>query len=183
MYAEFYMAYIKIVRSICIKCTYSIWECDDELSLQRDKSLAACTPSPCSWFWLFFWGINTSLVNTASRFQCLWCSDRSTCIEMLLQIMTAHTQESVVTLCRVHLSQVCFITHKLPLSVSLVIVMDTSARALLPIAPDGVCYLLFIRQQWELGGGGCSIVKQLARSAPHAVTVVYVEIHPWNAQL
>lgn len=97
--------------------------------------------------------------------------------------MTAHTQESVVTLCRVHLSQVCFITHKLPLSVSLVIVMDTSARALLPIAPDGVCYLLFIRQQWELGGGGCSIVKQLARSAPHAVTVVYVEIHPWNAQL
>lgn len=28
------------------------------------------------------------------------------------------------------------------------------------------------------GGGGCSIVKQLARSALHAVTVVYVEIHP-----
>lgn len=98
--------------------------------------------------------------------------------------MTAHTQESVVTLCRVHLSQVCFITHKLPLSVSLLTVMDTSARALLPIAPDGVCYLLFIRQQWGLGGGwGCSIVKQLARSALHAVTVVYVEIHPWNAQL
>lgn len=95
--------------------------------------------------------------------------------------MTAHTQESVVTLCRVHLSQVCFITHKLPLSVSLLIVMDTSVRALLPIAPDGVCYLLFIRQQWGLGG--CSIVKQLARSALHAVTVVYVEIHTWNAQL
>lgn len=34
-----------------------------------------------------------------------------------------------------------------------------------------------------VGGGGCSIVKQLARSALHAVTVVYVEIHPWNAQL
>lgn len=32
-------------------------------------------------------------------------------------------------------------------------------------------------------GGGGSIVKQLARSALHAVTVVYVEIHPWNAQL
>lgn len=95
MYAEFYMAYIKIVRSICIKCTYLIWECDDELSLQRDKSLAACTPSLCSWFWLFFWGINTSLVNTASRFQCLWCSDRNTCIEMLLQIMTACTYTGI----------------------------------------------------------------------------------------
>lgn len=32
-------------------------------------------------------------------------------------------------------------------------------------------------------GGGCSIVKQLASSALHAVTVVYFEIHPWNAQL
>lgn len=34
-----------------------------------------------------------------------------------------------------------------------------------------------------VGVGGCSIVKQLARSALHDVTVVYVEIHPWNAQL
>lgn len=73
MYAEFYMAYIKIVRLICIKCTYLIWECDDELSLQRDKSFAACTPSLWIWFWLFFWGINTSSVNTA--FRCSSVSD------------------------------------------------------------------------------------------------------------
>lgn len=180
MYAEFYMAYIKIVRPICIKCTYLIWECDDELSLQRDKSLAACTPSPCSWFWLFFWGINTSSVNTAFR-----CSSVSDAVIETLVLKCCcrswlHIHRNLLLPC----AEYTWVKCALLLTNSLCLPAYSNGYVCEgPPSDSSRWSVLPTVYKTAVGVLGCSIVKQLARSALHAVTVVFVEIHPWNAQL